>query len=60
MDINPADAALGAAMDSAMDQGGAPQQDPNAGMDDPNAGMDIADIQDMDDPADDDPNAGMA
>jgi hypothetical protein len=53
MDINPADAALGAAMDSAMDQGGAPAGEPGItqeALDDPgyvDPAMD--DDQDQDD-----------
>ena len=48
MDINPADAALGAAMDSAMDQGGAPQPGAPDQMDDA-AGMGGMDVPGMDD-----------
>jgi hypothetical protein len=58
MDINPADAALGAAMDSAMDQGGAPA--PDAGAD---AAMDdAASIVDpgMDEQDSTDDDGGMA
>jgi len=59
MDINPADAALGAAMDSAMDQGGAPAPDTAAPMDDA-AGMDGMDVPGMDDDPQDDSGSDIA
>jgi hypothetical protein len=43
MDINPADAALGSAMDSAMDQGGAPAPGEGQPAMDDSAGSDIVD-----------------
>ena len=54
--LDAMDAALGSAMDSAMDQGGAPataapSDNPNAGMPDPSADTDTS--------SDDDPSAGM-
>ena len=58
-DINPADAALGAAMDSAMDQGGAPAPDTAAPMDDA-AGMDGMDVPGMDDDPQDDSGSDIA
>jgi hypothetical protein len=59
MDINPADAALGAAMDSAIDQGGAPAGGPGItqeALDDPG----YVDPAMDDDPAADDDDGGMA
>jgi len=59
MDVNPADAALGQAMDSAMDQGGAPAGDGAAPMDDV-AGADIVDPgMDDDQSSEDDSGSGL-
>ena len=58
MDINPADAALGAALDGAMEQGGAPEGAAPGGYDDA-AGADMVDPGMDDDPAADD-DGGMA
>ena len=59
MDVNPADAALGQAMDSAMDQGGAPAAGGEQPMD---SGMAEAIVDPaMDDgPKDDDQGGGLA
>ena len=58
MAVNEADAALGSAMDSAMDQGGAPAGTGAPAMDD-TAGADIVDPGMADAPKDDD-DGGLA
>ena len=59
MDVNPADAALGQAMDSAMDQGGAPAGDTGAPAMDDTAGADIVDPG-MDDDQSSNDDGGLA
>ena len=59
MDINPTDAALGAAMDGAMDQGGVPAPD-SAAANDPAAGMDAMDVPGMDDDPQDEGGSDIA